>query len=145
MPERVARLVTTPTCCRPSSSAEAEAYAEAAERYVADCLAETGVDPATLGQYATAQAAEDLVVFLDWLDAEQVDLYGESYGTQYAQVFATAHPDRVQALFLDGPVDLTVQGTEYHVEAATAHGETLAMILDLCTADDACRSGRRRR
>ena len=34
-------------------------------------------------------------------------LYGESYGTELAQAYAAAHPDRLSALILDGAVDLT--------------------------------------
>jgi pimeloyl-ACP methyl ester carboxylesterase len=120
------------------SGADAEAYAGATEAFVSDCLAETGVDQADLPYLSTEQATEDLEVFLDWMDAEQIDLYGESYGTQYAQVFAAAHPERIHALLLDGSVDLTVDGTDYHVEAAHAHADTLALILDLCWQDAAC-------
>ncbi|HEV7200373.1 MAG TPA: alpha/beta hydrolase [Candidatus Limnocylindria bacterium] len=122
------------------SGADAEAYAGATESFVADCLEETGVDHADLPYFSTEQASEDLEVFLDWLGAEQIDLYGESYGTQYAQVFAAAHPERIQALLLDGSVDLTVDGTDYHVEATHAHADTLAMILDLCWQDSACQT-----
>lgn len=122
------------------SRAEAEAYAGATESFVADCLAETGVDQADLPYFATEQATEDLEVFLDWMGADQIDLYGESYGTQYAQVFAAAHPERIHALLLDGSVDLTVDGTDYHVEATHAYADTLAMILDLCAEDPACQA-----
>ena len=34
----------------------------------------------------------------------------KAYGTQYVQTYATAHPDHVQVLMLDGPVDLKVSG-----------------------------------
>jgi pimeloyl-ACP methyl ester carboxylesterase len=121
-----------------ASDQEAEAFAAVAETFAADCVAETGVDSADLPFYATAQSTEDLEVFLNWLGTEQVDLYGESYGTQYVQVFAAAHPERVDALFIDGPVDMTIAGTDYHAEAAGAYGDTLAMVLDACTAAPAC-------
>jgi pimeloyl-ACP methyl ester carboxylesterase len=121
-----------------ASSQDAEAFADVAETFAADCVGETGVDPDDLLLYATSQSTEDLEVFLTWLGTEQVDLYGESYGTQFVQVFAAAHPERVHSLFIDGPVDLTVPGTPYHAEAAAAYGDTLAMILDACTADPTC-------
>jgi pimeloyl-ACP methyl ester carboxylesterase len=123
-----------------SSDGDAEAYTDVTEAFVADCLAETGVDHADLPYYSTEQATEDLEVFLGWMGAEQIDLYGESYGTQYAQVFAAAHPERIHALLLDGSVDLTMDGTDYHVEATHAIGDTLALILDLCAEDAACQA-----
>ena len=30
----------------------------------------------------------------DYLGVEKMQLYGESYGTQYVQTYAAAHPDR---------------------------------------------------
>jgi pimeloyl-ACP methyl ester carboxylesterase len=121
-----------------ASGEDAEAYTVVAETFATDCLSETGVDPADLPFYATAQSAEDLEVFLTWLGADQVVLYGESYGTQYGQVFAAAHPERMSALMIDGPIDLTLQGTDYHLESAEAYGHTLAFVLEACTDDPAC-------
>lgn len=123
-----------------TSEADAEAFAGETESFVSDCLAETGVDEADLPYFATEQATEDLEVFLEWMEADQIDLYGESYGTQYAQVFAAAHPERIHSLLLDGSVDMTVDGTDYHVEATHAHADTLAMILDLCWQDSVCQA-----
>ena len=62
----------------------------------------------TLPYYSTRQAVEDLRgVSRVHGRGRQVNLYGESYGTQYVQTYAAAHPDHVASLFLDGPVDLT--------------------------------------
>lgn len=134
-----ASLVWYSTQALPTASAsDAEAYADAASQYVTDCLDETGVDPSSLAYFSTRQAVEDLEAFLDWLEADQIDLYGESYGTQYAQVYAAAHPDRIHALLIDGPVDLTLSGTDYYAEDVRALDETLSMTLDLCTQDSGC-------
>ncbi len=122
------------------TAAEAEAFRGATEAYVADCVAEAGVDPDDLDLYSTAQAVEDLEAFLGWHGAEEVVLFGESYGTQYVQAFAAAHPERVAALFIDGPVDLTVDGPDYYVESTEAAGAVLADVLDTCTAGPVCSS-----
>jgi pimeloyl-ACP methyl ester carboxylesterase len=72
------------------------------------------------------------------MGADQMILYGESYGTQYVQTYAAAHPDHVQALIIDGPVDLTGQGTDYYTEVAETDDQVLAMILAACDDDPAC-------
>ena len=42
--------------------------------------------------YSTAFAADDLAAMLDALAIGRIDLYGDSYGTYFAQVFALRHP-----------------------------------------------------
>ena len=51
--------------------------------------------------YSTADAADDLADVLDALGTSRVDLYGDSYGTFFSQVFAIRHPARLRALVLD--------------------------------------------
>ncbi len=116
------------------------AYAASAKRFARDCVAETGSSPGRLQFFATSQAVEDLEAFRTWLGAPTIDLYGESYGTQYAQTYAAAHPSRVRALYLDGPVDLTLTGTQYYTEDAHAFDTVLSMTLDSCSATPDCRS-----
>jgi pimeloyl-ACP methyl ester carboxylesterase len=52
--------------------------------------------------YGTPLAADDLAAVLDALGIGQVDLYGDSYGTFTAQIFAQRHPERLRSLVLDG-------------------------------------------
>jgi pimeloyl-ACP methyl ester carboxylesterase len=120
-------------------NADALAYARAAKAFAADCIAESGIDPQLLPYLATRQAVEDLDAFRIWLRADKLDLYGESYGTQYAQTYAAAHPTHLKSLLLDGPVDPTLTGFEYYDEAVDAFDQVLTMTLDRCTADAACR------
>jgi pimeloyl-ACP methyl ester carboxylesterase len=56
--------------------------------------------------YSTALAADDLAAILDALGIGRVNLYGDSYGTYFAQVFALRHPDRLRSLVLDGAYPL---------------------------------------
>jgi len=51
--------------------------------------------------YSTSDAADDLASVLDKLGLSRVDLYGDSYGTFFSQVFAITHPTRLRALVLD--------------------------------------------
>ena len=52
--------------------------------------------------YSTAFAADDLAALLQALATGPVDLYGDSYGTFFAQVFAVRHPAALRSLVLDG-------------------------------------------
>lgn len=61
--------------------------------------------------YSTAYAADDLAALLDALGVGTIDLYGDSYGTYFEQVFAVRHPHRLRSLVLDGAYPLT--GTDY--------------------------------
>ena len=121
------------------SDAQAVAYAGDARRYANRCVAETGIDPNLLPYFSTRQAVEDLEAIRRWLRAERLDLYGESYGTQYVQTYAALHPDRIHALFVDGPVDLTLSGTDFYAEQVRAFDETLRMTLNVCSRTPACR------
>ena len=51
--------------------------------------------------YGTGAAADDLAAVLDKLGVPVVSIYGDSYGTYFAQAFAVRHPDRVRAVVLD--------------------------------------------
>lgn len=52
--------------------------------------------------FGTDAAADDLDALLDALSLDRVDLYGDSYGTFFVQVFAARHPQRVRSVALDG-------------------------------------------
>ena len=51
--------------------------------------------------YGGGFAADDLAALLKALAIKQVDLYGDSYGTYFSQIFATRHPEKLRALVLD--------------------------------------------
>jgi len=57
---------------------------------------------ATAPFYSTALASDDLAAVLDALGISRVGLYGNSYGSYFAQVFALRHPERLRSLVLDG-------------------------------------------
>jgi pimeloyl-ACP methyl ester carboxylesterase len=66
---------------------------------IARCGAQLGTHA---GLYGSAQAADDLDALLTDLAISRVDLYGDSYGTFFAQTFAMRHPSRVTRIVLDG-------------------------------------------
>jgi pimeloyl-ACP methyl ester carboxylesterase len=61
--------------------------------------------------YGITLAADDLAAILDALGSGPVDLYGDSYGTFFEQVFAVRHPGRLHSVILDGAYPL--DGVEY--------------------------------
>jgi pimeloyl-ACP methyl ester carboxylesterase len=52
--------------------------------------------------FGTAPAADDLAAILGKLGAGKIDLYGDSYGTYFEQVFAVRHPGMLRSVVLDG-------------------------------------------
>ncbi|HEV7432614.1 MAG TPA: alpha/beta fold hydrolase, partial [Steroidobacteraceae bacterium] len=56
--------------------------------------------------YSTTLASDDLAAVLDALALGRIDLYGDSYGTFFAQVFAVRHADKLRSLVLDGAYPL---------------------------------------
>ena len=57
--------------------------------------------------YGTALAADDLAAVLAAMRIHRVELYGDSYGTFFAQAFAGRHPNRVASIVLDGAYEVT--------------------------------------
>ena len=51
--------------------------------------------------YGSGLAADDMAAILDALAIPVVNLYGDSYGTYFAQTFAGRHPDRLRSVILD--------------------------------------------
>jgi pimeloyl-ACP methyl ester carboxylesterase len=61
--------------------------------------------------YSTAYAADDLAAILEALKVSRIDLYGDSYGTFFEQVFAVRHPNMLRSIVLDGAYPLN--GPDY--------------------------------
>jgi pimeloyl-ACP methyl ester carboxylesterase len=85
---------------------------QTAEKWTVELNAACGTalgDSAPL--YSTAYAADDLAAILDALGISRIDLYGDSYGTYFEQVFAIRHPNTLRSIVLDGAYPL--QGPDY--------------------------------
>ena len=113
------------------------ALKQSARTFAADCVDETS-NPDLLSFLGTRQAVEDLEYFRQLIGDEKFWLYGESYGTQYAQTYAAAHGDHLAGLILDGTVDLTLDGVAYYARQARAFNDTLVSTLSACKGDPAC-------
>jgi pimeloyl-ACP methyl ester carboxylesterase len=85
---------------------------QTAEKWTVELIAACGKslgDRAPL--YSTAYAADDLAAILESLNVRQIDLYGDSYGTYFEQVFAVRHPNLLRSIVLDGAYPLN--GADY--------------------------------
>lgn len=59
----------------------------------------------TASAYGTAAVADDMAAILRRLHVPKVDVYGDSYGTYAAQVFAVRHPKKTRAVVVDAAFD----------------------------------------
>ncbi|MEW9529955.1 alpha/beta fold hydrolase [Microbispora sp. NPDC049125] len=60
--------------------------------------------------FTTDQAVADMNAVREALGVPKVTFYGNSYGTLFAQAYATRHPGGTEALFLDSTVTTTPEG-----------------------------------
>lgn len=127
------------TNSRPNTPQGEAAYLADARTFAEDCQAEMD-SPDLLHYLSTEQAVQDLEAFRQLAGDQPVWLYGESYGTQYAQTYAAAYPEHIAGLILDGVVDLTLSGTDYYAVDAQAFSDVLTRSLEACNADQACSS-----
>jgi pimeloyl-ACP methyl ester carboxylesterase len=88
-----------------------------------------------VGDYSTVAAVDDLDSVLTRIHSRAVDIYGESYGTFFAQVFALRHPQHLERLVLDGALPLDPD--PWHVDSLPAG---LAAVRATCNANPVCRA-----
>lgn len=106
-------------------------------KFVGDCVTESG--KADLLPYlATDRAIRDLEAFRQAIGAPKIWLYGESYGTQFAQEYAAAYPDSLKGLILDGVVDLARDAKGYYDDDASTAEAILDRVFAACDSDSAC-------
>jgi pimeloyl-ACP methyl ester carboxylesterase len=84
--------------------------------------------------FTSAPSAEDLAAVIEALEVPQVDVYGDSYGSWFAQVFAARYPSLVRSLTLD---------STYQVQALDPwYRSTIAIMPSdfdtACAASTAC-------
>ncbi|MGO8830623.1 MAG: alpha/beta hydrolase [Steroidobacteraceae bacterium] len=85
---------------------------QTAEKWTVELVAACGESLGSRAAlYSTAYAADDLAAVLSALGIGQIDLYGNSYGTYFEQVFAVRHPAALRAIVFDGAFAL--DGPDY--------------------------------
>lgn len=92
-----------------------------------------GATPAS-DLYATAYATHDLADVIRTLHAGPVDLYGDSYGSWFAQSFASRYPQLLRSVVLDSTYSLVHLSPWYASSATTAR----SAFRIVCARDLAC-------
>jgi pimeloyl-ACP methyl ester carboxylesterase len=87
--------------------------------------------------YSTNLASDDLDALLEALGVARADLYGDSYGTYFAQVFALRHPQRLRSLVLDGAYPLAGNDYAWYPHYAPAMRDKFNLA---CERASACRA-----
>jgi pimeloyl-ACP methyl ester carboxylesterase len=87
--------------------------------------------------YSTALSADDLAAVIRRLGLGKVDLYGDSYGTFFQQVFAGRHPELVRSVVLDSAYP-TYGETGFYPTQAPAMRRAFAAV---CRRSPECRAG----
>lgn len=108
-----------------------------AKAYVDGCIAELDVGD-FLAHVTTDEAIADSEVFREAVGAPKVWLYGESYGTQLVQAYATQHPGAVQGVILDGVVDLNLSTEGFYAAYTEASESLLDRLFAECRAMPGC-------
>lgn len=121
----------------PAPLSDPEAVLATARTYVTDCTAEMDAD-ALLAVVDTDQAIRDSETFRQKIGAPKVWLYGESYGTQLVQAYATQFPQAVKGVILDGVVDLNLTAEAFYRRYTLASEKLLAETFALCATIPAC-------
>ena len=109
-----------------------------AKRYATDCPAELNSRD-LLNFVDTDRAIRDLEQFRQTIGGPKVWIYGESYGTQFVQQYATAFPTSVKGVIVDGVVDLALDFDGYYASYVRAAEKILARVLAACSATPGCR------
>lgn len=102
-----------------------------AQGYDGNWVANAEACGAALGRksdlYTSAAAAHDLAAVLRSLAVTEIDLYGDSYGSFFAQAFAVRYPDTVRTLVLDATYPIS--GLDpFYATTATRLRENLAIM-----------------
>ncbi|MCU0802300.1 MAG: alpha/beta hydrolase [Rhodobacteraceae bacterium] len=109
-----------------------------ARTFVEDCLAAIP-DQDLLKSVNTDQAIRDIEAFRLAIGKPKLWLYGESYGTQFVQEYATAFPNAVKGVIVDGTVDLNLGFAGFYQSYTAASENILQRVLAECDRLADCR------
>lgn len=119
----------------PATPAERSALVAAATAVAQQCAARNGDFLAHIG---TADAVRDLERLRLALGDDTLSYVGYSYGTYLGAAYAQAHPDRVRAVVLDGPVDPTLSARATTLAQVRGFEHALDDFLANCSENRGC-------
>ncbi|WP_298511886.1 alpha/beta fold hydrolase [uncultured Kordia sp.] len=85
--------------------------------------------------YQSTSVAKDLHALKNSLGYKQWNIYGVSYGTYMAQVYANMFPNDISKLILDSSISNI---TEYYTANTTNYMTSLQKVFKACEADENC-------
>lgn len=109
------------------------------QTFVDDCMGAVS-DPDLLKSVSTDQAIRDIEAFRLAIGKPKLWLYGESYGTQFVQEYATQFPNAVKGVIVDGVVDLNLGFKAFYQSYTTASESILARVFLECDLITDCRN-----
>ncbi len=116
-----------------SSVTDEQEKAEAALRCKQDLLAR-GID---VKHYQSNFIAQDLHALKEYFEYSQWNVYGVSYGTYIAQIYAKDFPKDVKTLILDSPISNI---NEYYTLNTSNYVNSLEKVFKQCREDPECNS-----
>ncbi len=118
----------------PVTGDEWASFARAQRGFAELCRTRGGSTLRTLG---SQNAARDIEAIRTLLRDEQITYLGYSYGTVLGALYANRYPERVRALVLDGPLDMTLEVDELIAQQALGFEQALDRFIERC-AVEAC-------
>ncbi len=122
----------------PTSDAQWNAAVAEAQKVADECFKTYGND---LTFYSTAQTVRDMEALRSKLGDDKLTYLGYSYGTLLGAQYASAYPDRVRALVLDGAVDPTIDSIAQDKAQAAGFQLAFSHFAQNCTKQDSCKLG----
>jgi pimeloyl-ACP methyl ester carboxylesterase len=119
----------------PPTPAARDALVAEATAIAQQCAARNGDLLAHMG---TADAVRDLERLRVALGERTLSFVGYSYGTFLGASYAEAHPERVRAFVLDGPVDASMTAASVTLSQARGFERALDDFLADCSAHPGC-------
>jgi pimeloyl-ACP methyl ester carboxylesterase len=115
----------------PMTDAQWQAEIADATKVAQDCYTAYGSD---LTYYSTAETARDMEALRAKLGDPKLTYLGYSYGTLIGAEYASAYPDKVRALVLDGAVDPTISSIDQDKTQSAGFQLAFSHFAANCTA-----------
>lgn len=109
-----------------------EAQDALSRELLTDCLASLDADVTLYTQEVANQDIHDILLGLGY---QRVNVYGASWGTRSALLFAHRYPEQVRSMILDGALPV---GNIAPLHAGTDADRALQLLFDDCAADADC-------
>jgi pimeloyl-ACP methyl ester carboxylesterase len=120
------------TCTQPADELDQLAVLTDTVSPVGECVRELDADPR---QYTHLAALADVDDIRQGLGYDRINLWGGSWGTRAALLFALSYPHAVRSVVLDGAVPLDM---EFPRSAAFDAERAMELLRGRCAADLAC-------